>query len=43
MSEYNSLDKCRRCAECGADHYFDENGNLVYLCEKCRYSGSDSA
>lgn len=28
--------KCHRCAERGADHRFDDKGNMVYLCQKCR-------
>ena len=28
--------KCYRCAERGADHRFDDKGNMVYLCQKCR-------
>lgn len=38
MQNNGNYEKCRQCSECGADHYFDENGNLVYLCENCRYA-----
>jgi len=37
----DDFDKCRRCAECGADHYFDRYGNLVYFCEHCKYNHDD--
>lgn len=34
--EQGSDKKCRKCAEHGADHFFDGEGKMVYMCEKCK-------
>ena len=34
--ERRSSKKCRKCAERGADHCFDDKGNMIYICQKCR-------
>ena len=33
--------KCRKCVEQGADHYFDGEGKMVYMCEKCKTGAKD--